>query len=317
MIVGRALRLPPAAPARAARSSSRALGLCVLVLVVAPQINGARRWLRLGPVDLPAVGAREARALHLGRRVPRAPPRAADARRAARSRSASLTAVVLRPADAAARPRHDDHALPDAARACSSSRARPAACSRRPARLALVARRARRSGSSRTGAPASSASSTRGRTPQGAGFQTVQAIIGIGSGGLTGEGLGQGVQKIFYLPEAHTDMIFAIIGEELGLRRLGVRDLRLRRLRVRGLPGRAPLPRPVRQAARGRDHGARLRPGGRQPRCRARPRAADRASRCPFVSYGGSSLVCLLAAVGILLNIAGNERVVTQRSSRA
>ena len=53
--------------------------------------------------------------------------------------------------------------------------------------------------------------------PEGAGFQTVQAIIGMGSGGITGEGLGQGVQKISYLPEAHTDMIFAIVGEELGL----------------------------------------------------------------------------------------------------
>src|SRR6476469_2288401 len=52
---------------------------------------------------------------------------------------------------------------------------------------------------------------------QGTGFQIVQAMIGMGSGGIFGVGLGQGVQKIFYLPEAHTDMIFAIIGEELGL----------------------------------------------------------------------------------------------------
>ena len=42
-------------------------------------------------------------------------------------------------------------------------------------------------------------------------------MIGLGSGGIFGEGLGEGVQKIFYLPEAHTDMIFAIVGEELGL----------------------------------------------------------------------------------------------------
>src|SRR5262249_21827792 len=52
---------------------------------------------------------------------------------------------------------------------------------------------------------------------QGAGFQTVQAMIGLGSGGIFGVGLGQSVQKANYLPEAHTDMIFAIIGEELGL----------------------------------------------------------------------------------------------------
>ena len=51
---------------------------------------------------------------------------------------------------------------------------------------------------------------------QGAGFQNVQAIIGMGSGGVTGEGLGQGIQKVNFLPEAHTDMIFAVVGEELG-----------------------------------------------------------------------------------------------------
>ena len=56
-----------------------------------------------------------------------------------------------------------------------------------------------------------------GRTQSGAGFQTVQAMIAIGSGGFFGVGLGESVQKIFYLPEAHTDMILAIIGEELGL----------------------------------------------------------------------------------------------------
>src|SRR5262249_50451794 len=49
------------------------------------------------------------------------------------------------------------------------------------------------------------------------GYQIVQAQIGLGSGHIFGDGLGQGVQKIHYLPEAHTDMIFAVIGEELGL----------------------------------------------------------------------------------------------------
>ena len=51
---------------------------------------------------------------------------------------------------------------------------------------------------------------------QGTGFQTVQAMIGLGSGGSSASASGRASQKIFYLPEAHTDMIFAIIGEELG-----------------------------------------------------------------------------------------------------
>src|SRR3954465_3071724 len=55
------------------------------------------------------------------------------------------------------------------------------------------------------------------KDPQGAGFQTVQALISLGSGGAFGVGLGQGVAKVNYLPEAHTDMILGVIGEELGL----------------------------------------------------------------------------------------------------
>ena len=64
-------------------------------------------------------------------------------------------------------------------------------------------------------------------------------MIGMGSGGIFGVGLGQGVQKIFYLPEAPTDMMLANIGEELGL--IGVTGVlaRLRALRVRRLPDRA------------------------------------------------------------------------------
>src|SRR4029434_6594456 len=51
----------------------------------------------------------------------------------------------------------------------------------------------------------------------GAGFQAVQGQIALGSGGLFGRGIGQSWQKIFYVPEAHTDFILAIIGEELGV----------------------------------------------------------------------------------------------------
>ncbi|OCT17000.1 cell division protein FtsW [Paenibacillus pectinilyticus] len=52
--------------------------------------------------------------------------------------------------------------------------------------------------------------------PQGSGLQVVQSLYAFGHGGLTGAGFGQGIQKLHYLPEAHNDFIFAIIGEELG-----------------------------------------------------------------------------------------------------
>ncbi|MGC8795569.1 FtsW/RodA/SpoVE family cell cycle protein [Thermodesulfovibrio sp.] len=52
--------------------------------------------------------------------------------------------------------------------------------------------------------------------PQGSGFQLVQSLIALGSGGLTGQGLGEGKQKLAFLPEIHTDFIFAHIGEEMG-----------------------------------------------------------------------------------------------------
>jgi cell division protein FtsW len=55
------------------------------------------------------------------------------------------------------------------------------------------------------------------RDPLGDGFQVIQSLIAVGAGGVTGRGFMAGVQKLFYLPEPHTDFIFAVIGEELGL----------------------------------------------------------------------------------------------------
>jgi cell division protein FtsW len=149
--------------------------------------------------------------------------------------------------------------------------------------------------------------------PQGAGFQTVQAIIGMGSGGLTGEGLGQGISKIFYLPEAHTDMIFAIVGEELGL--IGSTVV-IAAFTVFAWAG-------FRIALRCRDpFGKRLAAGittlvcGQAAinLCAVLGIAPLTGIPLPFVSYGGSSLIVLLAAVGVLLNIAVNDRVVEARS---
>jgi cell division protein FtsW len=140
---------------------------------------------------------------------------------------------------------------------------------------------------------------------QGAGFQTVQAMIGLGSGSFFGVGLGQGVQKIFYLPEAHTDMILAVVGEELGLIgtvaviggfavfawtalsiALACRDPFGKFLAV-GLTGLV-----CGQAAINLAAVLGLAPLTGIP--------------LPFVSYGGSNLVIALASVGVLLNIAAS-----------
>jgi cell division protein FtsW len=144
---------------------------------------------------------------------------------------------------------------------------------------------------------------------QGAGFQIVQATIGIGSGGFTGAGLGEGVGKISYLPEAHTDMIFAVIGEELGL--VGA-TLVIGAFALLALAG-------FRIALRCQDpFGKLLATGITALVCgqaainlaAALGIAPLTGIPLPFVSYGGSSLVVLLAGMGILLNIAVNGRVV-------
>src|SRR6185503_14615661 len=53
--------------------------------------------------------------------------------------------------------------------------------------------------------------------PLGDGFQIIQSLIAVGTGGISGKGLMNGVQKLFYLPEPHTDFIYSVIAEELGL----------------------------------------------------------------------------------------------------
>ncbi len=147
---------------------------------------------------------------------------------------------------------------------------------------------------------------------QGSGFQIVQAMIGIGSGGITGEGLGEGVQKVLYLPESHTDMIFAVVGEELGL--VGS-ILVIGAFAAFALAG-------FRIALRCRDPFGKLLAAGLTALVCGQA-AINLAAvlgiapltgiPLPFVSYGGSSLVVLLAGVGILLNIAVNGDVVRAR----
>jgi cell division protein FtsW len=139
--------------------------------------------------------------------------------------------------------------------------------------------------------------------PSGIGFQTLQLLIALGSGGIDGLGLGASRQKFFYIPGSHTDGVFAVIGEELGfIGALGVLVL-LAALIYRGF----------RVVLGARDEfGALLATGivswvGFQALInvggitRAIPMTGI---PMPFLSYGGSALAALLAAIGILLSIS-------------
>jgi len=135
------------------------------------------------------------------------------------------------------------------------------------------------------------------------GFQAVQALTAIGSGGLFGVGLGESVQKIFYLPEAHTDMILAIIGEELGL--LGIFGVAI----LYGMIGYAGL----QTAKAARDPYSKLLAAGITSliMCQATLNffavlgmAPLTGVPLPFISYGASNLIVLLGGMGLLLNIA-------------
>jgi cell division protein FtsW len=152
---------------------------------------------------------------------------------------------------------------------------------------------------------------------QGTGFQIVQAMIGMGSGGIFGAGIGNGVAKFFYLPEAPTDMMLANIGEELGL--VGVTAV-IFAYAIFAWAG-------LKIALACRDpFGKRLAVGLTMLVCgQATVNVAAVMGLAPltgiplpFVSYGGSSLVVLLASVGILLNIAahGNAETASVRDSR-
>jgi cell division protein FtsW len=141
--------------------------------------------------------------------------------------------------------------------------------------------------------------------PGGAGFQGIQSSIALGSGGFFGVGLGESVQKAFYLPEAHTDMIAAVIGEELGL--LGIGLL----VALFGLFGYAGF----RTAQRCRDRYGKLLAGitgmilaqASLNLFAVLGLAPLTGIPLPFVSYGNSSLLVTLAGVGLLLNVAGGR----------
>jgi cell division protein FtsW len=135
------------------------------------------------------------------------------------------------------------------------------------------------------------------------GFQAVQALTAIGHGGFFGVGLGESVQKIFYLPEAHTDMILAVVGEELGL--FGILGL----LGLYGMIGYAGL----RVAKLARDRYAKLLAAGITSLilCQATLNFFAvlglmplTGVPLPFISYGNSNLIVLLTGMGILINVS-------------
>jgi cell division protein FtsW len=142
-----------------------------------------------------------------------------------------------------------------------------------------------------------------GADASGAGFQAAQAKIALGSGGLLGAGIGNGVQKAFYLPEAHTDMISAVIGEELGL--VGILGV----VGLFSLFGYAGL----QIAKNAKDRYAKLLVAGLTSLVLVQATinlfavtglAPLTGVPLPFVSYGNSSLMAMLFAVGLILNVA-------------
>jgi cell division protein FtsW len=142
-----------------------------------------------------------------------------------------------------------------------------------------------------------------GADASGAGFQAAQAKIALGSGGIFGVGIGNGVQKAFYLPEAHTDMISAVIGEELGL--VGIVGV----VGLFALFGYAGL----QIAKKAKDNYGKLLVAGLTSLVVVQATinlfavmgmAPLTGVPLPFVSYGNSSLLTTLFAVGLILNVA-------------
>ena len=138
--------------------------------------------------------------------------------------------------------------------------------------------------------------------PQGAGFHINQSLIAVGAGGFWGRGYMEGVQKLFFLPEAHTDFIFANIAEELGF--LGSMAILLLFILL-GIRG-------FRTAFRSQDIFARLVAFGITATILLQAffnisvvlaLVPTKGIPLPFISSGGTSVFCTLASIGILLNI--------------
>ena len=151
---------------------------------------------------------------------------------------------------------------------------------------------------------------------RGAGYQMWESMVGIGNGGWLGQGLGEGRSKLFYLPEAHTDFIAAVIAEEMGLLGLGLLILLYAVFVWRGL----------RTAYNAADaFGCYLALGlttlvGVQALVNlgvVTVLLPTKGLTLPFVSYGGSSLMTLLAGSGLLLSVSATRGGFLRRGSQA
>ena len=141
--------------------------------------------------------------------------------------------------------------------------------------------------------------------PQGRGFHIIQSLIAVGTGGVAGVGLMEGKQKLFYLPEPHTDFLFAVVAEETGL----IGSLIVLTLFT------IFLYRGMRTAALSRDPFARFLAAGITAMVVVQAYLnisvvlglmPTKGIPLPMVSYGGSSLFVTLASIGVLLNISQN-----------
>jgi cell division protein FtsW len=142
--------------------------------------------------------------------------------------------------------------------------------------------------------------------PLGDGFQIIQSLVAVGTGGVFGRGLMAGVQKLFYLPEPHTDFIYAVIGEELGLIGATIILLCFCVIAWRGL----------RIAARAEDTFGSFVALGLTTMIAAQAMVnisvvlglmPTKGIPLPLVSFGGSSLLINLLGMGVLLNISQHE----------
>lgn len=279
------------------------LGLCLVVLAVGAQVNGAKRWISLGPVGLqPSELVKLALALWIPARLVNRPrPRTL----AELAKPVGLMVVIACGMIAAE---------PDLGTVTSILVMCAAAFVVIGLPFGLIARAYALVGTLGLFV-ALSEPYQRARivaflhpvaNPQGSGYQGMQSLIGLGSGGIVGRGLGEGVQKIHFLPEAHTDMIASVVGEELGLIGIVVLIACYAFFAWAGL----------RIALACRD------PFGKTVAASLTTLICGQAAinlaavfglapltgiTLPFVSYGGSSLVVSLMTVGILLNIAVNH----------